>query len=330
MVPYYALGSEMTGDYHERTSLSGFRAGAVLVGMIVTTAASFLVYLPASTGEADAKFLGDSYASLGTTLGLVMILTGLAATFGTLHTRKRLARTSEAERSQRFGRTVVEALRNRPFRILLGSSCLSLVAAAINAALALHFLTYFAGINSNGVTAYMLSLYAGGLVGVVVWVRVSKLVEKHYVNAGTMMATAVIMSSGYWLFGDGRLFGTGAVGALAVANTFAGFFNVANTVVAQSMMADITAQDEQTGGRRRDGSFFGIYSLGQQLAAGIAILIAGVLVDRFAGLVPAQAAQSASTVERIALLSNVIPAVILFAAGLLSLRYPLRQQDFSN
>ena len=93
------------------------------------------------------------------------------------------------------------------------------------------------------------------------------------------------------------------------------------------MMADIAAHDEQHAGRRRDGSFFGIFSLGQQLAGGLAVLLAGVLVDGFAGLVPAQPQQSAATVERIAVISNILPAVLLLGAGALAFRYRLRRRD---
>jgi Na+/melibiose symporter-like transporter len=52
-----------------------------------------------------------------------------------------------------------------------------------------------------------------------------------------------------------------------------------------------------------------------------------VLVDRFAGLVPAQAEQSAATAERLALISNLLPALILAAAGVVALLYRLTRED---
>jgi glycoside/pentoside/hexuronide:cation symporter, GPH family len=331
MVPYAALGAELAPDYHERTSVAAYRAAVIMAGTLLTTMAAFLVYLPRTTAAGDdAKFLRDSYASLGDALGLVMIATALVATIGTLHTRDRLAPPLDTEVDATIRSTVAEAFRDSSFRTLFASNCLSFMALTINAALAFHYLTYYGRIDTAGVTTYMVALYAGGLAGIGVWLRVSRHVEKHYVYALTTMLTGVVISSGYWLVGEGRFFGPGAVWVLTIANATVGFFGAGNVVLAPSMIADLSAQDEQRSGRRRPGSFFGICSLGQQLSAGVAVLMAGVLVDRFAGLVPAQAAQSASTVERIALLSNVLPAVILFAAGLLSLRYALRRQDFGN
>jgi glycoside/pentoside/hexuronide:cation symporter, GPH family len=328
MVPYAALGAELAADYHERTSVTAYRAAATYAGTLLTTAAAFLVYLPPTTASSeDAKFLRGSYASLGVTLGLVMIGTALVAAIGTLHTRSRLAGPPPAQADATLRRTVAAAFRSSSFRVLFASTCLSFMATAINAALAFHYLTYFARVDTRGVTMYMAALYSGGLAGVVVWHRVSKVIEKHWIYALATITMALVTSSGYWLVGEGRFFGTGAVWVLTIGNALGGFFGAAGVVLAPSMMADITSQDEQHTGRRRDGSFFGIFSLGQQLSGGIAVLLAGVLVDRFAGLVPAQSEQSAATVERIALISNILPAVLLLGAGALALRYRLRRRD---
>ena len=97
-----------------------------------------------------------------------------------------------------------------------------------------------------------------------------------------------------------------------------------------SMMADITARDELQTGRRREGVFFGVQSFGQQISGGLAVLIAAVLVDRFANLVPAQAEQSATTIEHLALISHVLPAVILACAGIVAARYSLTRREVES
>ena len=333
MVPYYALGAELTSDYHERTSISGYRAAIVLGGSLLITAAAFLVFLPngAATGP-GSKFGRDGYESLGVAFGLAMTVVGLAATFGTLRERRRLA-SSTVMRAGGFtlGRAILGTLRNRPFRVLLSSSSLSFMAIAINAALALHFLTYHAKIASSQATGlYFGGFFAGAMAGVFVWVRVSQFYEKHRVYAATTMITAVVISGGYWLLGEGRPFGTGQVPVLIVLTGLAGFFGIAGSVIAPSMMADVTAHDERHTGQRRDGIFFGVFSFGQQLSSGLAVLIAGLLVDRFAGLVPAQAEQSAATVDRLAMISNLLPAVILAASAIVALRYQLTHREMES
>jgi Na+/melibiose symporter-like transporter len=205
------------------------------------------------------------------------------------------------------------------------------MATAINAALALHFLTYHARIAaSNAMGLYFGGFFAGAMAGVLVWVRVSRLFEKHLVYAATTIVTAVVISGGYWLLGEGRPFGTGNVPVLVTLTGLAGFFGIAAAVVAPSMMADITAQDELQSGRRRDGIFFGVYSFGQQLSSGLAVLVAGVLVDRFAAMVPGQADQSAETIERLAMISNLLPAVILAGAAVIALQYDLTHRRMES
>src|SRR5262249_9800302 len=76
MVPYYALGAELCAASDERTSVAAYRAGIIFAGTLITTAASFLLYLPSTTASAeDAKFLRGSYSSLSIALGLTMIAT---------------------------------------------------------------------------------------------------------------------------------------------------------------------------------------------------------------------------------------------------------------
>jgi len=330
MVPYYALGSELTANYHERTSIAGFRAGAVIIGTLLAIGTAFHLFLPndAITGV-DSKFAATGYASMGIAFGLAIIIFGLIATFGTLHERSRL-NPSSAVRDGGFA--LRDALgvvfHDASFRVLTISNSLFAMATAINAALAMHFLTYHARIDaSQAFSLYFAALYLGALAGIFVWVRVSLRIEKYKVFAMTTMVTALVLSSGYWLIGEGRFFGTGNVPFLIVMNALAGFFGMTATVLVPSMIADIIARDEYHTGQRRDGIFFGIYSLCQQFSAGLAILIAGVLLDHFAGLAPAQADQSTTTVERLAMISNLLPAGLLAIAGIIALRYRLTQEN---
>ena len=331
MVPYSALGAELTTDYHERTSISAYRAGAVLAGTLLAMATAFLYFLPndSAAGGTDQKFVRASYQAMGGAFGVAIIVFALIATFGTLGERRRLAASSAGQADALPLRgTVLSTLRDSSFRLLVLSSALCVMAAAINAALAMHFLAYHAQISaSEAVTLYFGAFYGGALVGVLVWIRVGQRFEKHQVFAATTMVTAFIMSAGYWLVGEGRPFGTGHLSILMVGNGLAGFFAIAGAMMVPSMIADLTARDELLTGRRREGVFFGVHSFGQQISGGLAVLIAAVLVDRFANLVPAQAEQSAATVERLVLISNVLPAVILACAGIVAARYRLTRRE---
>jgi Na+/melibiose symporter-like transporter len=333
MVPYSALGAELSSDYQGRTSIAGFRSAVVIAGTLIVIVAAFMVFLPPQPiGGIDAKFARESYTSMGVWFGVAMIVTGLVATFGTLGERPRIGAPPASDTGTfALRRTVIETLRDRSFRILMWSTGLSFTAAALNAALAMYFLTYHAQIAaSQGFMWYFGAYFAGALLGVSVWVRVTRQFEKHHVYAATTLMTAIVMSAGYWLVGAGRPLGTGNLQALFIGNVLAGSFGVAAAVTVPSMLADITARDALLTGHRREGIFFGIQSFGQQLSGGLAVLVGGVLVDRFAGLVPAQIEQSAETVERLAMISNLLPSALFAAAGILALRYDLTRRDVQS
>lgn len=329
IVPYYALGAELAPDYREQTSLSGYRSGAVLVGTLSVTALAFLVFLPSGAANGvDAKFVRTNYQMMGLAFGTAIAVTGLIATLGTLRQRWRLPSagpTPAAPGGLRIN--VRRALLHQPFRVLIAAAGLSVMAMTINAALMLHFLTYHARVPADQPLGLSFAAYyAGALGGVLVWVRVCRRFERRHVYAAAVAMSALLISSGYWLIGDGRPLGLGNMPAVVALTALVGFFGIAGSVVAPSLMVDVTARDERETGRRRDGTFFGIYSFGQQLSSGVAVLVAGTLVDQFAGLVPGQADQSAVTVERLAMISSLLPAMLMAAAGFVILGYDLKRE----
>lgn len=324
MVPYSALGAELAGDYHERTTLSGYRAGSVLAGTLLATIAAFTVLFPShgATGM-DPKFARSGYETMGLSFGVAILVTGFVATFGTLHERSRLA-SLPAWRGPNGGlwNAIRGAMGRRSFRVLVVSTSFSVMAATVNAALMLHFLTYFARVHSSEPVGLSFgAFYVGALAGVCVWVRAAQRMEKHRLYAGTTMLSALVMAAGYWLIGEGRPFGTGNISAVVALTAAGGFVSICGTVLAPSMLADITARDEQATGYRRDGTFFGVHSLGHQLSSGLAVIVAGGLLDRFAQLVPGQTEQAAATIERLAMIACLVPALLFVAASLSILRY---------
>ncbi|MPZ19308.1 MAG: hypothetical protein GEV06_15545 [Luteitalea sp.] len=332
MVPYYALGAELSQDYHERTTISAFRAGCALFGTLLAAGASFGLFFPGGQpGQSDrgSQFDPSGYVAMGVAFGLFMTAAALVTTAGTWSKRSQ-SQTDDRRGDRepfRFFAAFITSMNDRAFRILVTSAGLFFLATVINASLAVHYLTYYAAVPSSGsFSMFFVAFYIGALLGVPSWTRMSKRVDKHRVYCVAMLVTGIIMAAAYWLVGEGRLLGTGNVVALSLGNALAGYFASALWVIVPSMIADVTEQDELTTGRRREGTFFGIYSFTQQAAAGVAILATGVLVDAFAALVPGQVAQSPATINRLALLFSQLPASLLIAASLMILPYGLTRQ----
>ncbi|HEY2012202.1 MAG TPA: MFS transporter, partial [Bryobacteraceae bacterium] len=71
-IPYYALGMNLSRDYHERTSITGIRSFASGIGTLLTASLSFVVFFPEKVKGVDPKLDQSGYASMGLTFGLVM------------------------------------------------------------------------------------------------------------------------------------------------------------------------------------------------------------------------------------------------------------------
>jgi GPH family glycoside/pentoside/hexuronide:cation symporter len=125
------------------------------------------------------------------------------------------------------------------------------------------------------------------------------------------------------LVGEGRLLGTGSVRVMLIGHWLGGCLTSIVWFIPQSMIADVCDEEELVSGERREGMFFGLFYLARQLAVGLTSLLAGVLLDWFAGLQPGAVAQSGRTVSRIGILFGVYPAIALALGGVLMLRYTL-------
>lgn len=334
-VPYYALGAELSQDYHERTSITAVRGVLALLGTLAVAALSFVVFFPDDTPGVDPKLNYAGYPAMGLTFGLVMTVAGLIATFGTLAWQSRNTQTSlqlpdsarSNEAASTFLGSLVQSLSNTSFRVLFISFSLFFLGVVVNSALSIHYFTYYAKIlGSTALSTFQVAFYLGGAIGVVFWLQISQVVEKHRLYVLATLATACVMMAAYFLIGEGHPLGTGNVQVLTIGHAVAGFFASIIWFMPASMIADVADEDELATGQRREGSFFGIFLLGQQLAAGLSLLLTGVLVDWFADLVPGQATQTAQTVERIGLLYSLLPAALLGIAAVLILRYDLSRE----
>ena len=333
-IPYYALGSDLSQDYNERTTITGIRGGLGLFGTMGTAVLTFLLFFPATSQGGDPKLHVEGYRAMGFFCGLVMSLVGLLSTLGTLPCRQVSTGEDEwrsGETLARFFAGIVASLRNASFRIVLGSYSIFFLGVVINGTLAIHFLTYYVEITeSRDVSAFQFAFFVGALAGVAFWMRLSRIVDKHLLLFTGTLGTAVVMGCAFFLLGKGHLFGLRSLLPLLFGHGLAGFFASILWIIPTSMIADVVDEDELFTGERREGTFFGLFQFGEQIAAGASILITGLLIDRFAGFVSGQAEQSALTVHRIGMLYSLLPSALLTVGAFPILRYSLDRRRVAS
>ena len=325
-VPYLALGAELTAEYHARTSVVAFRAVSAMAGTLGAALVSMLVFSQATAG-ADGRFHRAGYTTMAAVFAGWIAFAGLGAAVGTLSERRRLASYHRVSAPIGFARGLQLALANRNFVVLALSSALFFFGTVINAVFAIHYLTYYARIATpSAVSVFQLVFYVGALLGVGLWLRAAKTFDKHRLYIAGALATSAVLALGYLALGDGRPLGVGWFTPLLAGGALGGACASALWIVPPSMLADVVDEDELETGRRREGLFFGVASCCQQVAASLAVAASGVLLDRFAGLVPGQQAQSVQTVERLGILFSLLPAAILAGSGFLMFGFTLTRR----
>lgn len=323
-VPYYALGATLSRNYDERTEIVAIRGALALFGTLLAAALSFVIFFPDTGTDLDPKLNFAGYSAMGLTFGIAMTGVTLATTIATRPWHTSQSSPAQPAEQLTFGAGLRRSLGNPSFRILFLSFALCYLALVINSSLSIHYLTLYAGVSkSANLSTFQLAFYGMAIFGVAFWWFVSRFIEKRRLYLLGLTALAAIMLSAYFLVGDGHVFGAGNVVALAIGHGLGGFFGSIVWFVPGAMTADVTDDDELASGQRREGTFFGLLSFGQQMAAGAAILITGVLVDWFARLQPGLAVQPARTSQRIGMIFGLLPALLLLVAAALSLRYAL-------
>ena len=83
IVPYFAVGAELTENYRDRTSLVAYRTMFSFVSPIALSAVSFSVFFRATAEYAQGQLNPDAYPLFGITFAAVLVCAILASTAGT-------------------------------------------------------------------------------------------------------------------------------------------------------------------------------------------------------------------------------------------------------
>ena len=328
-IPYLSLGAELSSDYDERTVIFAIRALFGLFGALAAAGFSFLVFTKASA--VDAKLNYDNYPRMGLIFGLLMSLTAVLSTLGTLRHRS----VAEVDRSSRpasqFFAGFALAMRNATFRSVWFYFVVFFLAVVLNASLAIQYFTWYAKIHAGtALSSIQVGFYLGALAGVFFWMALAKRAEKRTLSIAATLGTAMLLCAATLLMGEGHLFGTGNALPLILGHFVAGVIASAVWVIPPSMVADVADEDEFHTGLRREGMYFGILNLGEKVASGGALLFAGILLSffgRIAPVAPAATPHAPAAAPFIGLSYGVIPGVLLVLATLLILPYKLNRSS---
>jgi GPH family glycoside/pentoside/hexuronide:cation symporter len=309
-IPYSALTPELSDDYHERTSLNGYRFGCAIFGTILGAAAvQPLVELfpPKDRG----------FSLMGLILGTVMLVTTLLAFFGTkekTHTREELPREG-------FFSTYKAVFANKPYGILLLTYALHLMALTFLQSILVYYTRYIYN-RADLTTTAMLIL----LLTAMIFIPISVLVSKKIGKKRTYRICFVIIASVCMIiFFLGQTLGPYFfLGLMVYAGIGVGFSYVAPF----AMVPDAIEFDAAQSGERKEGAYYGMWTFVSKLGTALAVFLSGIILS-LGGYI-AEAVQSAEAILAIRLLIGPIPAVIFIGAWVVIRFYPLDEKAYQE
>jgi Na+/melibiose symporter-like transporter len=261
-ISYYALGAELSQDYHERTRITATRGALAVAGVLVAAAVPELL---------AARMGAPAGLALFSLAFIPVVLAGALATVGY---SPRPAPTPPHAHAHGIYSALVVPFVNPGYRWLILVSVLSGIAAAIPATLILFYVQDV--LQRPALSGLFLALYfVFGAAGMPLWIGAARRFGK---KRAWLLGMVFSVIAFVWAF----LLGAGDVGEFAVVCVLSGLAYGAELAIPPSILADIVDQDERAAsGSRPDGAYFGLWQmvdkLNLALAAGIALPLLGWL-----------------------------------------------------
>jgi glycoside/pentoside/hexuronide:cation symporter, GPH family len=279
ILPFSAVGAELSDNYAERSSIMTWRWAFGMIGSVIAVALGFGVFF---TGH-DGLSRRASYAPFALSLAVIFIIGGLVASRSIYVARARLhPPTSESGwLGARMVRGLIESFRNPSFRILFFGALFFFIALGTNNSLQLHANTFFWHLTGSQTQLVTLALFVGLLAGAPLAGPMLARLEKSTVlmfgmgGLGVAEGAPVMLRLLHWLPLNGQ-----PLAILLAATMFIGGALLATAAIAfSSMMADAADQHEYLFGERREGLFFSAWAFSSKAATGAGALIAGLVLQ---------------------------------------------------
>ncbi len=326
-VPLYALTPEITLDYDERTSLTGYRMFFNLLASLVTAvAAPAIVDSVLASGATQQQ----GYMVVAMLFGSLAVIP-LLLIFFFIRERKRSQQEIEQGESARLLESIRMAWGNIPFRFATGLYMLNWITFDLVALALPFFITYW--ISRGNLLDKALGLPVESAVFALLlitsvlmlpfWVWMSNRFNKHI---------AYMIGMSFWAIVQLLIFTIqpGQITYILVLSVLAGISVSTAHVLPDALFPDVIEWDELRTRRRQEGIYYGIKNFIRKMTGALAIFIALQVLGWFGYQAPPEGAtffqQSPTTLMAIRILIGPFGAVLLFSAVTMAWFYPLTRE----
>jgi GPH family glycoside/pentoside/hexuronide:cation symporter len=302
--PYFALGPELTLDYDERTRLSAYQQVFATLGDILGTMAPVILIGIFATQRGD-------FAFLGLLVGVLAVASALFTYYGTRENPV-LAKTAKLP----LLKSLAATFSNTPYLLLVFTSSCTAISNYTTIAVIRYLVKYFFQ-REDLYPHFFAAFFVGVFISIPLWIKVINRIGKKSAYIFTMSVYAAIL----WLI---LLLGPQNYVIFGATMVIAGAFNIGLWLIPGSILPDVIEWDQLKVGERREGAFYGIWTLIRKSAIGGAFMIIGYLLA-FVGYVP-NAEQTPRALFGIKMLFGPIPSILLIIGIVIFLKYPITKE----
>jgi len=302
-IPYYAWGAELSDDYYERTSLTGWRQAFGFLGNVS------VLFIPVAAGALTG------YGSLpreGLTIigSFALVALPTLVTITLFKVEERVTYPSPRTNPLVHLRAMFE---NGSFLLLFFAFMLMSLGTGWGSATFMLFATFV--VEAEAWTQMILLGYFGAnIIALPLWIKLAKKLGKKntWVIGGILF---VLVTPSFLLLGPGDL--GGFFVCLGLYGIAGGCFGA----LSMSMKADVIEIAARRSRENISGAYIAVWSLGQKLVAALALGLALPTLELF-GFNPA-AENSKAAINALAYI-YVLPPWLFYALGVvIILRYPI-------
>lgn len=301
MIPHNALMPELALTDRHRVRMSTLGAGFQLVGVILAGLAGLIIE---SRGY---RVMALVYAGLALPLFYLPLLV----------LRERSGRQISAAERLSFRQSMAITLRNRAFLVLTAAGVCFWIATTFIMMVIPYLVTEICRLEAGATAYFYLPAVAASLACYPIVVRLAQRVGKWRVFAGSLLASAIVLP-GLMLIGERWPLPLAAQGIIWMTLQAVAMSGL--VALTQAFAAEITDHDAAVTGQRREGAYYAAWGLLDQVVNGAAAAVVPLLLL----LGRSQSDPHGPLGVR---LVGLLGGILLLAAFLIFLRYPLRQQE---
>ena len=318
-IPYSSLTPELTTDYHERSTLNGYRFMFAVVGTLLGGVAVDPIISAFSHGAGGAVLTDKSlgFSMVGLIFGAIMLVTALATGFSV----REPVRRREAGPDKGFLTTYLSVFKNRPYLTILFTYALHIIGITFLQSAITYYFTYV--YQKESLQAIAMGIL---LVTAMALIPVSVVVSRRIGKKLTyQLSLFIIASAALVLFFLGHVLGPGFfLGMMVYAGIGLGFSYVAPF----AMVPDAIEVDAAKSGERKEGAFYGVWLFTSKIGQAVAWLLTGLVLTL--GSYVANAVQAGPAILAIRVMIGPLPALFLLGGVILVQFYPLDEKTYES